>query len=697
MRLILTWLGALLTLGPATVASALDPRLDVGGFREEDRAIAEELAGFDAEERHAALVASGEPETLLEVAEIQNDSADAFSKLVDGLSREEQEQVWDLVRYPGLVADLARGGPKSDAELEKIAARHPEEIRPAIRSEGRKRYATWVEVYALDLQAERAFADVLSPHPADVRNAFQRLRGRPDLMTLLVDNVGVATRIGAAYRADPTRVEARFDGLHQEVAAQRREQEQNWTKEMQDPSRREALQSAAREFADEHGYALDDGTNTTTTRVVHVDHYVNTNPYPYWFGYPSWYAYPYWYPASVWTHVGFRWGNGGTWVGLGVPSPYFLGWYGSAYGYGYGVGYGYPYAYGGYSGYNAWAYPGRYYWGGGYPSYGYHNGGHHGGHHGRPRTFDGHRPRSGYDGHGGHGGHGGSAYHGSSKQAVQDRLMKRPPQRFDSRSEGGRGSSRFDRGTGSSGTGPNGTRDGRHRLERGGSRSSDSGLSPGRNGGARVERGPHRFDTRGDGASPRMRDSGRGGRRDLPDVSSGPSGPFARQEARQDARQDARRGDRQAFRSNDRSNPRPRFGSDPRQGFQSIGRRDGSGGRSGLQAGTPSGFDRGRSTHRLERGQGGGGRLSSPAVPYSVGNGHGRRGGHDGGSLGSGSGRGGSFGGGSRGGHGGGQGGGHRGSHGGGGGSFGGGGHRGGGGGGGGFGGGHHGGGGHHR
>ncbi|MBY0399166.1 hypothetical protein K2X89_02650, partial [Myxococcota bacterium] len=450
MRLILTWLGVFLSLGPASVALALDPRLDVGGFRDEDRAVAEELAGYDAEERHAALVAAGEPETLLEISEIQNDSADAFAKLVDGLPRAEQEQVWDLVRYPGLVADLARGGQKSDADLERIAQRYPEEIRAAIRSEGRKRYATWVEVYALDLEAERAFAGVMAEHPSDVRNAFQRLRGRPDLMTLLVDNVGVATRIGAAYRADPTRVEARFDGLHQEVAAQRSEQEKTWTKEMQDPKKREALQSAAREFADEHGYALDDGTNATTTqtRVVHVDHYVNTNPYPYWFGYPSWYAYPYWYPATVWSHVGFRFGGGNGWVGLGPPSPYFLGWYGNYYGgfAGSGFGIGYPFGYGGFYGFNSWAYPGRYYWGGGYPNYRHHG---RGSHYGRPgpRTFDGHRPHHRYDGQGG-------SLAGNRHHAVQERLMKRPHQRFDSRPDGGgRGSHRFDRGDGGTGIG----------------------------------------------------------------------------------------------------------------------------------------------------------------------------------------------------------------------------------------------------
>ncbi|MFO0687120.1 MAG: hypothetical protein U0900_00235 [Myxococcota bacterium] len=600
MRLILTWLGALLTFAAAPLASALDPRLDVGGFREEDRAIAEELAGYDAQDRHAALVAAGEPETLLSISEIQNDSADAFAKLIDGLPRADQEQVWDIVRYPGLVADLARGGEKTDADLERIAARHPEEIRAAIRSEGRKRYSTWVEVYALDLEAERDFAGVLSEHPADVRTAFQRLRARPDLMTLLVDNVGVATRIGAAYRADPTRVEARFDGLHQDVVAQRSQQEKTWAQEMQDPKKREALQSAAREFANEHGYALDDGTNannnantngnpnatTTQTRVIRVDNYVNTNPYPYWFGYPSWYAYPYWYPASVWTHVGFRWGGGGTYVGIGLPSPYFLGWYGNYYGGGYGygypyAGYGFGYGLGGYyGGFNSWAYPGRYYWGGGYSGSHHHHGGSSYSHH-RPRTFDGHRPH----------------------------------QRYDSRVDGGRSGHRFD-GNRSGGRLGSGHPRGHHPGAAG---SPGSGLSPSQSGGGRIDRGHRAYDARRDGGTPAMRGGGHHGRHGPPNVSSGPSGPYAR---------------------HDRMTTRPNAG---------LGGRHG--GRQAFHAGTPQGFDRGLARTRLERGLAGhGGRSSGFSAPYGLGGdrrGHGGGGGpaHLGRSMGHGGGRGASIGG----------------------------------------------------
>ncbi len=546
MRVVDALLGILIGLATAGldvgVARALEPRLDSGGFRDEDREIAEEIASFSAEERHAALVAAGHPEDLLEVQQIQTESADAFADLVDGFSRSDQEQIWDLVRYPGLVADLARGGPKSDAELDRIAARHPEAIRDAIRREGRERYAIWVEIYALDLEAEQEFSRVIARHPAEVRAAFQRLRGRPDLLSLLVENVGVATRIGAAYREDPTRVEARFDSLHQEVLTARREQEKSWAAELEDPEARRELETAAREFAEDQGYDLDEGDPTVVqTRVVHVDHYVNANPYPYWFGYPTWYAYPYWYPASVWSHVGFRFGSGIGFASVGLPSPYFLGWYNDFY-------YGPRFGYGGY-----WGRPYGYF-GGARPYRHFHSARYYDAH--RRQVFHGHRRRNVDDGRDGR-----THYGNAHRREAQDRLMRGSVRETDTRigdrASTGRDSSgrreRFDRRGGEErwqsrgrsaevgrrGGGPEvapgtegapGAAEPRNRFQRreGDLRERQWTAKPGE---SRIERRPGTSRERGTAAPPRAPGvtDDRGRRRDVPpDVSSGPPSRFAR-------------------------------------------------------------------------------------------------------------------------------------------------------------------------
>jgi hypothetical protein len=668
MRVVATLLGNLVGLAAAFAlpgtGQALDPRLDAGGFRDEDLEVAEEIASYPAEERHAALVAAGHPEDLLAVQQIQTGSADAFADLVDGFPREDQEQIWDLVRYPGLVADLARGGAKSDAELERIAGRYPEEIRDAIRREGRQRYATWVEIYALDLEAEQEFSRVIARHPADVRSAFQRLRGRPDLLSALVENVGVATRIGAAYREDPTRVEARFDTLHQEVLAARDAQRRSWERELEDPEAREELETAARDFAEDQGYDLDEPVHdgAVHTRVVHVDHYVNTNPYPYWFGYPTWYASPYWYPASVWSHVGFRFGGGNGYVAVGLPSPYFLGWYDNFY---YGGGYGYGYG-------NSWGNPYGYY--AGYPGYRrFHAARYYDDH--RRKTFYGHRRRPDDDGR-----YGGHASGRSGRRDAQERLMKRPSREVDTRvgergptgQDAPRRSERFGRRDGRrTEAGPDvesggAAGDPRERLQRrnGDSRERQWTSTPG---GSRLERRS---------SPPRGRDAGdppgtsgvRERRRDgPPDVSSGPPSRLARsnrfeREARSQAFESSRSPNRAGGSARERMRA-PGFDSGRgSQAFSSggdsrarLGRSDpGRSNRSGPLIAPASGGGGGRAhggprpagASFQDRGGRGGHSSSGPAVSPGRSSPGGKSGGHGGGAGGRSGGNGGRSGGG---------------------------------------------------
>lgn len=674
MRVVHTLLGMLVGLSTAATGWSLDPRLDAGGFREEDLDIAEEIARFSAEERHAALVAAGHPEDLLAVQQIQSESADDFAELVEGFSRDDQEQIWDLVRYPGLVADLARGGAKTDPELERIAARYPEEIRAAIRSEGRERYATWVEIYALDLQAEQAFSSVIARHPADVRGAFQRLRGRPDLLSVLVDDIGFATRIGAAYREDPTRVEARFDSLHQDVAARRSEQEKSWAKELENPESRKELETAAREFAEDQGYSLDDPSDRTVvqTRVVHVDHYVNTNPYPYWFGYPTWYDYPYWYPGSVWSHVGFRFGGGNGYVSIGLPSPYFLGWYNNYYGgprFGYGVGYGYGYGAGYGAGY--WNYPSYYY--GGYRPYRHHGSGHHSNqaHHLRGNRHHGSHS-DGRDGRFSDGRSHSTRQESSGRESGRHGLSSRPHRDIDTRI-GDRNGTRQRSGDRSQGFGPQAGREriqpDRHSAGDGRTRSgSPHSVSPspdGSQGGQRFERGHRSLRSRevdNGGGTQLHRDRGQ---RRTPDVSSGPPARFARSE-RRDVFPRSQQLDRSARRDGHGSAPREFSRSSRDAGRQSsfssgggarqqVLRSNHGGGRSGSMMSGPNpgraaGGERSHGGGQSIGGQRGGGGGGS-----SIGHSSGGRsgGGHSGGGHGGGS-HGGGRGGGSGGGHGGG-------------------------------------------
>ena len=329
---VLALLGILLTPGSAL---ALRSRFGPSELGKEDKKVAESIAAYPASARRGALIAAGYPEELLEVQKIQRASADDFAGLVSSLPRADQEQIWNLVRHSGLAAEIARGGRKSASELERIASRYPAEDRAAIERQGRELYPTWVQIYAIELEAEQAFSELLSYQPDEVRSAFDELTKHPDLMSILLDNMRMTTVLGALYRDDRDGIEAHFDALHARVASLQQEEERAWSDEVRDPDASAELARAARAFAEAYDYDFDaeieQGVDFNPAPRVQIRSYVSVHPYPYWLGYPYWYDVAYWYPLPIWSHVGFHFGHGHGFVSAGLPSLLFLNWYHSSY------------------------------------------------------------------------------------------------------------------------------------------------------------------------------------------------------------------------------------------------------------------------------------------------------------------------------------------------------------------------------
>lgn len=348
---------ALLALCALAPPLAAEPPRNGSVVGSRDAELFESLARHPASARRAALMMAGEPEALLEIDRIQQNSARRFADLLMPYSRRERQQIWNLVRYPGLVAALARDGRKSRAQLEAIADRFPPEERDAILEAGAERYALWVEIYGLDLETRQRARRALPSADPQLQAAFDALEDRPELMSLLLENIRWTTRLGSEYRDDPTGVAQRFATLEPEIEARRRQDETAWAEELDNPASAEELDRAAQAFAEAFGlepersargqdevgdqanspeYAaqvtLEDGgrrsrTLRNTARAQQA--------YPYWFGYPDWYAAPLWIPLGLADHVGFRRGHGTRprrrFVPVGLPSRFFLSWYYDVY------------------------------------------------------------------------------------------------------------------------------------------------------------------------------------------------------------------------------------------------------------------------------------------------------------------------------------------------------------------------------
>ena len=136
-------------------------------IRSKDREALETLASGTEELRQAALEVSAHPRLLNRVHNLQRSSSNAFRDLVGGLPRDEQERVWELIRYPDLIASIVDGGRKREAELQSLAAPYPENVREIAVDLGRRQYSLLLRIYALHAQSERDFERELSARSRD--------------------------------------------------------------------------------------------------------------------------------------------------------------------------------------------------------------------------------------------------------------------------------------------------------------------------------------------------------------------------------------------------------------------------------------------------------------------------------------------------------------------------------------------------
>src|SRR5204863_2816912 len=115
----------------------------------------------------------------------------------------QQEQVWDLVREPGLLDRLATEEPPTSEQLDEIAKTYPESLAPAIRTFGSKHHDLLVDVAAIHRRASDRFDVALADLDPDTQQAFRDLVDQPELLSVLVHRVNLVVRLGDSYRKNP--------------------------------------------------------------------------------------------------------------------------------------------------------------------------------------------------------------------------------------------------------------------------------------------------------------------------------------------------------------------------------------------------------------------------------------------------------------------------------------------------------------
>ncbi|OVE77777.1 hypothetical protein BVX98_01770, partial [bacterium F11] len=297
---------------------------------EEDRKAADALVFYSEDLREAILEVSLIPQVIMKIAELQRGSNSAFRKIVSRLSRKDQSELWELIRYPDLIFEITTGMKKKEDQLRNIAKPFSPEIQDIAAKFGRKHYKLLKKINKKTEKTEKSMDKLLESYPLKTQVSLRKLIRKPEILSLLQENIALTRRVGNAYRSDPEGLKKRISTFADEVDQKTEEVINGWKKTLEEnPEAATELQAAAESFAKEKSL---ESLQTLSSDTKEIQVNIRYDPYPYWYGYPYWHSSSYWYPYPSYYHSGFYYGTGGAMVVIGMPSYSFAYWsYGSHY------------------------------------------------------------------------------------------------------------------------------------------------------------------------------------------------------------------------------------------------------------------------------------------------------------------------------------------------------------------------------
>lgn len=313
-----------LLLIPICVAWAQDDKGAINQLVTEDSADVYQLATYPENVRQDIFEAAAAPKALADIQDAQKKSNEQFRILLDPYSMTDQRKIWDIVRYNGLVKDLVSSGKESKEEYEQILKKYPAEIHDNALYYARHDFKLLKKINQLNSDFTAKFESIISSYPAATQNAFRNLLNKPEIISILNNNLNVTVRLGNIYQRNPELLKAEFRSLNTDLAEQKKKDIAAWQQKMKDdPEAEKEMEQAAKDYAQDQGQ---EGDNYYAPADQSAVNNYTCEPYPYWCGFPWWYDYEYWYPFPVWWDWGFYyWGGRPVWFGL--PGWGFMHWF----------------------------------------------------------------------------------------------------------------------------------------------------------------------------------------------------------------------------------------------------------------------------------------------------------------------------------------------------------------------------------
>lgn len=293
----------LLLLTAAEVAFSQNTKLETS------EGLNEAVASYDANVRQSILIASQHPSVLLQLQKSQDQTMASFQKMIGKFRQQKQEWFYTITRYPELMHQLATLPDKqTKEEVYKLLPNQDADLKEAAWKLYHNEKKNLNKLDNIRIIANNEFEKSVGHLNEPARAAFRDLQNRPDVLTLLTNNIALTAKLGERYKTNPSELTNQLAMLHDKLEIQNEQEAASFKKQMEsDPKAMKELRQASNDYK---GNAYYNGP-----------YYY---PYSYWFGYPYWYPYPMWYPGMAWYYPGFYFGVGGLY---GFPSYGFSYWF----------------------------------------------------------------------------------------------------------------------------------------------------------------------------------------------------------------------------------------------------------------------------------------------------------------------------------------------------------------------------------
>ncbi len=291
----------------------------------EDRSTADALVLYPDDVRTAIFRVSTRPELLAKVAAIQQQSSAAFDKIISGFPEQDKRDIWEIVRYPGLLKRLIDTG-QDQAKVQKVASEYESPLRETILRAGaiKTESEALVKIDGVDRTTQESFFTLQKAYSPEIQEAIQKLIGFPETLSLLTQGMNLTILVGEVYKQDPAFAERRAREVGVEVRQKSAKGIEDWKTQLEStPQAFRELEQAVRVLATERGF----DPAKVLTPVSEKDTAREIKPYPYWYGYPKWHSESYWYPYRYWHYCGYFYSVDGNIVLIGTPSAEYLRWH----------------------------------------------------------------------------------------------------------------------------------------------------------------------------------------------------------------------------------------------------------------------------------------------------------------------------------------------------------------------------------